>query len=81
LAALKCAICLHEKHADHPKTVSSLIKLFKKWLSMSDDEKLAACGGDVRILSVVESEINALGCSSSVAGLKEDFARLSKPHE
>jgi len=48
---------------------------------MSDDEKLAACGGDARILSVVASEINDLGCSSSVAALKDDFARLCKPDE
>jgi len=64
LPALKSAICLNEKHGNHPKTLSSLMKLFKKWLSMSDDEKMAACGSDARILSEVGSEINNLGCPS-----------------
>jgi len=57
------------------------MKLFKKWLSMSDDEKMAACGSDARILSVVGSEINSLGCPSSVADLKDVFARMRKPQQ
>ena len=46
LPALKSAICLKEKHQGHPKTVATLVKLFKKWLTMTDEEKLEACGGD-----------------------------------
>lgn len=46
LAALKSVICLKEQHAKHPRTSTALLKLFKKWLSMTDEEKLAACGGD-----------------------------------
>jgi hypothetical protein len=57
------------------------MKLFKKWLSMSDDEKMAACGSDARILSVVASEISGLGCPSSTAALKDEFTRLRKPQQ
>ena len=69
LPALKSTICLKEKHADHPKTVTSQVKLFKKWLSMTDEEKLAACGGDQRILSTVAGEITAMGCPATDADL------------
>ena len=66
MPALKSAICLKEKHAKHPKTAGALIKLFKKWLSMSEEERLNACGKDARILSVVTSEIENLGYVSDV---------------
>ena len=46
LAALKSVICLKEKHANHPKTVASIVKLFKGWFQMTDEKKLEACGGD-----------------------------------
>ena len=69
LAALKSVLCLKEKHADHPKTVTSQVKLFKKWLSMTDEEKLAACGGDSRILSVVTGEVTTMGCPATDADL------------
>lgn len=39
LPALKSAICLKENHPNHPKTAGALVKLFKKWLSLSDEEK------------------------------------------
>jgi len=45
------------------------VKLFKKWLSMTDEEKLEACGGDQRILSVVVSEVSSLGCPATDADL------------
>ena len=45
---------------------------------MTDEEKLNACGKDARILAVVASEIQGLGCSSSVAALKDDYARMRK---
>ena len=69
MAALKSVLCLKEKHADHPKTVTSQVKLFKKWLSMTDEEKLAACGGDQRILSVVTGEVTTMGCPATDADL------------
>lgn len=36
---------------------------------MTDEQKLEACGGDQRILSVVASEVAALGCPANEAGL------------
>ena len=65
LPALKSVICLKERYASHPKTAVTQLKLFKKWLSMTDEEKLAACGGDQRILAVVAAEIAALGCPAT----------------
>lgn len=73
LPALKSAICLKEKHATHPKTAASLVKLFKKWLSMTDAEKLTACGGDQRILAVAVSEVASLGCPGSDSDLASWF--------
>ena len=74
LSALKSAICLKEKHADHPKTVAALAKLFKKWLSMTDEEKLESCAKDQRILSVATSEIQAMGCPEAESDLASWFA-------
>ena len=74
LSALKSAICLKEKHANHPKTAAALVKLFKKWLSMTDEQKLEACSNDQRILSVVTSEISALGCPQAESDLATWFA-------
>lgn len=73
MPALKSAICLKEKHAKHAKTAAALTKLFKKWLSMTDAEKLKACGGDQRILTVVVSEVASLGCPSSDSDLATWF--------
>ena len=70
MPALKSAICLRERHAQHPKTAPSLLRLFKKWLSMTDEQKLAACTNDSRILAVITSEVSALGCPGSEAGLQ-----------
>ena len=69
MPALKSAISLRESNFSHPRAASALAKLFKKWLSMSEEEKLAACGKDQRILAVVVSEIVALGCPDSEAGI------------
>ena len=65
LPALKSAICLKEEHSEHPKTAAALVKLFKAWLNMDDEQKLNACGKDQRILAVVVSEIASLGCPAS----------------
>ena len=74
MAALKSVICLKEKHANHPKTVASIVKLFKGWFQMTNEKKLEACGGDQRILSVVASEIAALGCPAAEADLPGWFS-------
>lgn len=65
LPALKSAICLKENHSEHPKTAAALVKLFKGWLNMTDEQKLNACGKDQRILAVVVKEIATLGCPGS----------------
>lgn len=57
LAALKSAICLKENHPTHAKTAGALVKLFKQWLNMTDEDKLAACKADQRILAVVVDEM------------------------
>ena len=36
---------------------------------MTDEQKMEACGGDQRILSVVASEVATLGCPASEADL------------
>jgi len=69
LPAMKSAICLKEKHASDPKTAAALVKLFKKWLTMPEAEKLEACGKDQRILNVVGHEIADLGCPSTEGDL------------
>ena len=70
---MKSAICLREKHADHPMTAAALVKFFKAWLAMSDEKKLEACGNDQRILAVVVSEIVAMGCPDADSGLNDWF--------
>ena len=78
LPALKSAICLKERHAASPRTTASLVKLFNKWLSMTDEEKIKACG-DERILAVAASELVALGCPASAAELKGWYAANRAP--
>jgi len=46
LSALKSAICLHENHPNHPKTVPALAKLFVAWLAMDDETKQNSIGSD-----------------------------------
>lgn len=72
LSAVKSAICLRERYPDHPKTLAALLKLHAKWLAMSDEDKLNACGKDARILAVISSEIESLDCTSAAAKLKDN---------
>ena len=81
LAAVKSAICLKEQHPGHPKTVSAILKLFKAWLQMPDETKLEACGGDQRILSVVQSEVATLGCPATEADLAGWFTENRLPSD
>jgi hypothetical protein len=58
--ALKSAICLKERHPNHPKTIPSLVVFFRQWLELSKDKAAfieKRLGGDERLWSVVEHEI------------------------
>jgi len=73
LAALKSAICLKEKHPTHAKTAGALVKLFKQWLNMRDEDKLSACKADQRILAVAVDELAQLGCPADQGKLAAWF--------
>ena len=58
--ALKSAICLKERHSNHPKTIPALVCFFRQWLELSKDKAAfiaSRLGGDERLWSVIEHEI------------------------
>ena len=64
MLALKSAICLHEKHPNHPRTPAALAKFFKGYLELEKAEGLSdAVGKDQKLIEVVQHEAKVvLGC-------------------
>jgi hypothetical protein len=83
MMALKSAICLHERHPSHPRTVPALVCIFKRWIELrGDKEKLIAClGGDERLVPVVEHEMNeVLKCPDSVEAIEAGAFALNESY-
>ena len=47
----------------------ALAKLFKAWLGLTEEQKLAQVGKDARILAVAQKEIAQLGCPATEGDL------------
>jgi hypothetical protein len=78
LVALKSLIRLVEHFPHYFKTHTAKLQFFNYWLKLDAAKRLESVGGDERLLSIVQSEIDALGCPTDVKNLEqlnEDFLK------
>lgn len=69
MLALKSAICLHERHANHPRTPAALAKFFTGYLEHAKSSALFdAVGKDQKLMEVIQQETKeVLGCPETEA--------------
>lgn len=71
MLALKSAVSLKDKHADHPKTLPALRKFFTLWRSLSDEQKQTDFKDDAKMFKLVEMELTRIGCPKDVKSVQE----------
>jgi len=59
-----------EKFPTYSKTHSSKIRFFDFWLKADASKRLESVGGDERLLPIITSEIELLGCPKDKKALE-----------
>ena len=83
MLALKSAICLHERHPNHPRTPAALAKFFAGYMELEKSEGLFdAVGKNQTLMEVIQQETKeVLGCPETEAEAMEaaaaNLAKLS----
>lgn len=66
LLALKSLVTLVEHHPTYEKTITSKIKFFRQWMTMTEADKKAAIK-DEKLYNVTVDEVKKLGCPATLA--------------
>ena len=79
LLALKSLVCLVERHTETSlqKVLAAKAAFFKHWLSLSEEQKLAAFK-DQRLYQNACKEISALGCPTNQSEIESIASELHK---